>query len=85
LTKNNDAERHAYARALGNRVALEPDNNFRVIIPQHIRERIGLVGECQLIGFENYFSVWPMTAWNEFNSVPLDTNQLGPAYYDLFL
>jgi MraZ protein len=49
-----------------NAMKCEPDKQGRVLIPQALRDRIGLVKEAVMIGVSNRAQVWAKERWENF-------------------
>jgi MraZ protein len=49
-----------------NAIKCEPDKQGRVLIPQLLRERIGLIKEAVMIGASNRAEVWAKEKWDNF-------------------
>jgi MraZ protein len=43
---------------------VEPDKSGRILLPQYLREMVGLEGEVVLSGAGDHFEIWQPTAWN---------------------
>lgn len=50
---------------LGNASQLELDSAGRILIPQNLRELVGLENEAILVGLGDYFEVWSPANWQE--------------------
>ncbi len=42
---------------------VEPDKNGRILIPQFLRDLIGMDGEAMLIGVGDFFEIWSIAEW----------------------
>ncbi|WP_457755684.1 division/cell wall cluster transcriptional repressor MraZ [Thermodesulfatator indicus] len=55
---------------LGSAEECQPDRQGRILIPQHLRQEVGIDKEVVLLGMINYFEIWsPGRLENEFNRV----------------
>jgi MraZ protein len=50
---------------LGTAYQVEVDKAGRILLPQSLREFLGLAGEAVLVGQGEYFEVWTPTHWSE--------------------
>ncbi len=50
---------------LANAYPVEVDKVGRVLVPQNLREFVGLNGEAIVAGQGDYFEVWTPSAWND--------------------
>ena len=46
-------------------IECEVDKHGRLVVPQHLRERIGLEKEVQLAGMGKIFEMWSKPRWDE--------------------
>lgn len=57
---------------LGSAEPVEPDKVGRILIPQYLRNSIGLVDEAVVVGVGEYFELWSPLAWAEQEAKLLD-------------
>lgn len=62
---SNGYVRHARRRMIGHAAEVELDCNWRVLIPQVLRDYAGLKKKVVLTGIGGYFELWAEPAWNE--------------------
>jgi MraZ protein len=62
-----------HARALdfrrlffGSVAEVRPDNQWRIAVPQHLREHAGLQKEAVVIGVDDHLEMWERQAWNAY-------------------
>jgi MraZ protein len=44
---------------------VQPDKSGRILIPQFLREQMGLDGDVQVVGMGAYFEIWTQDAWQK--------------------
>jgi MraZ protein len=50
---------------LSNAYQVEVDKAGRILVPQHLRQFLGLDGEAMVVGQGEYFEIWSPDGWNE--------------------
>jgi MraZ protein len=50
----------------------EPDKQGRVLLPQHLRERVGIDKEAVMIGASNRAEIWAKEKWEAMMMADLD-------------
>lgn len=61
VTKSRDVQRFLFANA----VQVEPDKQGRILIPQNLRERSGIVKDVAIIGVMDRAEIWDRERWLE--------------------
>ncbi len=54
-------------RLIGQSVILEPDRNWRVVIPQHLREAAGLGADIVAVAIGDRVELWSASTWASFD------------------
>lgn len=44
---------------------VEPDKSGRILIPQFLRQEVGLDGEATVVGVGTYFEIWSAANWEK--------------------
>jgi MraZ protein len=50
---------------LSNAYQVEVDKAGRILVPQHLRQFLGLDGEAMVVGQGEYFEIWSPSGWDE--------------------
>lgn len=61
FSRSRDIQRYLFANAS----VMEPDKQGRILIPQNLRERAGLVKDVAIIGVLNRAEIWDKERWIE--------------------
>ncbi|MGA1846309.1 division/cell wall cluster transcriptional repressor MraZ [Deferribacter abyssi] len=64
------------------------DKLGRILIPPHLRENIGLNGECVIVGMMNKIEIWPKEIWEkEVEDVDMSSlmDEMGDIYPEITL
>ena len=65
----NQKDSRAYARYfLSGAMELQPDKQGRTIIPSHLREYAGLLGEVYVLGVGTRLEIWSKELWDDQKS-----------------
>ena len=59
-----------------NAVYLEPDAQGRVVLPQNLREHVGLKKEVTIIGTGLYVQIWDTDKYKQIEEVEMDRDNL---------
>ena len=62
---------------------LDIDKNGRILIPQFLREAVGLGGSAKLIGIGSIFEIWAPEYWAEKQELIKDGNARADLFSDL--
>jgi MraZ protein len=62
-----------YRRILASAVETEVDKNGRVLMPEFLRQKIGLDKAMVLVGQGRYFEIWSPEEWAKQEAAQLDT------------
>lgn len=62
-----------YRRILASAVETEVDKNGRVLVPEFLRQKIGLDKAMVLVGQGRYFEIWSPEEWAKQETAQLDT------------
>jgi len=54
----------------------EPDKQGRVLLPQHLRDRVGIDREVVMIGASNRAEIWAREKWEAEMAVEIDSDDL---------
>jgi len=54
----------------------EPDKQGRVLLPQHLRDRVGIDREVVMIGASNRAEIWAKEKWEAEMTVEIDSDDL---------
>lgn len=61
----------------GSAVDLEVDSQYRIVIPQNLREWAGIDKEIVMVGNGSIAEIWDKDAWDKYNSVDeMDINDI---------
>jgi MraZ protein len=61
------ADQRSFNRFMFGRAAeVEVDSIGRILIPEFLKERIGLKGSAAVVGVEDRVEIWNEKAWNEY-------------------
>ncbi|MBF0494738.1 MAG: division/cell wall cluster transcriptional repressor MraZ, partial [Candidatus Omnitrophica bacterium] len=52
----------------GGAVEVEPDKQWRILIPDYLKEYAGLKHNIKLVGVSDRFEIWDKEKWNDFYS-----------------
>lgn len=53
---------------LGNSMDCEIDSNGRILIPQKLREKVGISKDVTIVSLSRRLEIWDTVKWNECNS-----------------
>lgn len=48
---------------------LTPDRQGRILLPQELRDAVGIEGEAVIVGMYNYVEIWSVPAWDEVREI----------------
>ena len=51
---------------VGGSVKLNVDKQFRILLPEHLREYAGIDRDVAILGLEDHIQIWSSTRWNEY-------------------
>lgn len=79
----SDMKAQRYVRMVfANACKCEPDKQGRVLLPQHLRDRVGIDREVVMIGASNRAEIWPKEKWEAEMAAEMSsddfTASLGP-------
>ncbi len=74
LPLTNEKARKLKRFLLGSAVSCEVDKQGRMLIPQVLRERIGLFKEVVLVGVGDHIEIWEAGAWKESMDILLSSD-----------
>ncbi|AXI48824.1 MraZ-like protein [Sulfitobacter sp. SK012] len=66
LKKGSDERKRASRMILGNSWDTEIDKDGRIVLPQRLRQQIGLEGEAKMVAMGDYFEIWSAEAYADF-------------------
>ncbi|MDA1329973.1 MAG: division/cell wall cluster transcriptional repressor MraZ [Chloroflexi bacterium] len=64
---------------------IEPDKSGRILIPQFLRDEMGLNGEAQVVGVGAYFEIWTQPVWKKQMAAMRDAQANAQYFEDLDL
>ncbi len=68
LSVSDKAARQFKTFFQGTAAECEPDGQFRIVIPQNLREHAGIDKELVIVGNGTTAEIWSKDAWDKFNS-----------------
>ena len=68
LQKSNFQARHLRDFYAGSAVVCEMDSQYRIVIPQKLREYVGIDREVVMIGHTDTVAIWDKAAWDKISS-----------------
>jgi len=58
LKRGSPERKHASRMILSNSWSTEVDKDGRIVLPQRLRQQIGLEGEARMVAMGDYFEIW---------------------------
>ena len=78
----NDPRARRFSRSFTSRAFdVEADKQFRVVLPQILRDHAGIEKEIVTIGATNRLEIWDKQRWDDYNSAADDTFEEDAAYF----
>lgn len=71
LSGRNPVTRRFQEQFVGQAEDCEMDGNGRILVPQLLRDRIGLEKRMVLVGLGNHFELWDEARWTERHQVSM--------------
>lgn len=65
LPRGSERRKQAAKFILGYSWETEVDKDGRIVLPQRLRQKIGLDGEAQFLAMGDYFEIWNATTYDE--------------------
>ncbi len=72
LPRGSPERKRAARLILGNSWETEVDKDGRIVLPQRLRQKIGLEGEANFVAMGDYFEIWNAATYDEIEGAALD-------------
>jgi MraZ protein len=85
LSLTDPLARQLRRKIFSNAELVEVDRAGRVLIPQFLREAVGLDGEAIVVGSGNYFEIWSPEGWSGETNQMIEAESDAQRFMDLDL
>lgn len=72
LPRGSEKRKRAARLILGNSWETEVDRDGRIVLPQRLRQKIGLEGEANFVAMGDYFEIWNAATYDAVEGAALD-------------